>query len=98
MAIDGTYKVKVKTPVGVQEGALTLSTAGGTLSGRLDNAKGSTEFTGGTITGNAVAFATKIRTPMGRLKAQVNGVVEGDHFHGLAKLPLGTAEIDGERA
>lgn len=97
MAIDGTYKVKVKTPVGEQEGALTLSTAGGTLSGRLDNPKGSTEFSGGTITGNAVAFATKIRTPMGRLKAQVNGTVEGDRFHGTAKLPLGTAEIEGIR-
>ncbi|MEJ2377899.1 MAG: hypothetical protein P8Y71_21740 [Pseudolabrys sp.] len=98
MSVAGSYKVTVKTPVGPQEGSLTLWMDGESLSGRLDNPKGSTEFTGGTVTGNEVAFATKIKTPLGRLKAQVAGTVDGDRFTGTAKLPLGVAQIDGVRA
>lgn len=98
MSIAGNYKVTVKTPVGLQEGSLTLVVDGESLSGSLENAKGSTEFSGGTITGNEVQFATRIKTPMGRLKAQVSGKVEGDKFTGTAKLPLGTAHIEGVRS
>ncbi|MGD8319197.1 MAG: hypothetical protein PVJ02_02045 [Gemmatimonadota bacterium] len=97
MSIQGQYKVTVKTPVGTQEGSLSLAVAGDDLSGVLTNPKGATEFSGGTISGNEVAFQTKIRTPLGRLKAQVNGKVEGDTFVGTAKLPLGVAHIDGVR-
>jgi hypothetical protein len=97
MSISGTYKVKVSTPVGPQEGSLTLMVDGDTLSGALENAKGTTEFNGGTVNGNEVQFATKIKTPLGRLKAQVNGMVEGNRFAGTAKLPLGVAKIEGVR-
>jgi hypothetical protein len=97
MSISGTYKVKVSTPVGPQEGSLTLMADGDTLSGALENAKGATEFNGGTVNGNEVQFATKIKTPLGRLKAQVNGKIEGDRFAGTAKLPLGVAKIEGVR-
>lgn len=97
MSIQGQYKVTVKTPVGTQEGSLSLAVDGDDLSGTLTNPKGATEFSGGTISGNEVAFQTKIRTPLGRLKAQVNGKVEGDTFVGTAELPLGVAHIDGVR-
>ncbi len=98
MAVAGHYKVTVKTPMGPQEGALTLKVDGNTLSGRLDNPKGSTDFSGGTVSGNAVHFVTKIRTPIGPLKADVSGEVDGDRFTGVAKLPLGSADIEGVRA
>lgn len=97
MSVEGTYKVTVKTPVGLQEGTLVLKVAGGALSGSLDNPKGRSEFTGGTVAGETVHFATKIRTPMGRLKAEVNGRVSDDTFTGEARLPLGTAQIAGTR-
>jgi hypothetical protein len=98
MAVAGHYKVTVKTPMGRQEGALTLNVDGSTLSGTLDNPRGSTQFSGGTVSGNAVHFATKIRTPIGPLKADVSGEVDGDRFTGVAKLPLGSAHIEGLRA
>ena len=98
MSVAGRYKVTVNTPIGPQEGALTLKVDGSTLSGTLENPKGTTEFSGGTVTGNAVHFVTKIRTPIGRLKADISGAVDGDRFTGTAKLPLGSAAIDGIRA
>lgn len=97
MSIQGQYKVTVKTPVGMQEGSLTLVPDGESLSGVLTNPKGDSEFSGGTISGNEVAFDTKIRTPMGRLRAHVTGTVDGDTFTGDAKLPLGVAHIEGVR-
>ena len=100
MSIQGQYKVTVKTPVGMQEGSLTLVPDGESLSGVLTNPKGDSEFSGGTISGvidSLVVNLKKIRTPMGRLKAHVTGTVEGDTFTGDAKLPLGVAHIEGVR-
>lgn len=98
MSIQGQYNVTVKTPVGTQEGSLSLTVDGDSLSGVLTNPKGASEFSGGTVSGNEVAFRTKIRTPMGRLPAQVIGRVDGRRFTGTAKLPLGIAHIEGIRS
>ena len=95
--VAGTYEVKVHTPLGDEKGILNLVVDGNSLSGSLENKKGTTEFRGGTVEGNEVKFDTKIRTPMGRLKGHITGKVEDGTFTGAAKLPLGTAEIEGKR-
>ncbi|MGD2128854.1 MAG: hypothetical protein PVJ33_06895 [Lysobacterales bacterium] len=98
MNIDGTYKLTLDTPLGNQDGTLTLKTKGAELSGTLVNERGTTEFSGGTVSGETVQFKTKIPTPIGRLKAHVTGRLTADHFTGNAKLPLGSAHIEGVRA
>ena len=40
MAIDGTYKIEIDTPMGKQEATLTLKTAGDKLSGTAESAYG----------------------------------------------------------
>lgn len=95
--VEGTYKIKVHTPVGVEDGTLKLIVEGESLSGTITNSKGTTEFTDGKVNGNEVEFNSKIKTPMGKLKAHVNGKVENNLFEGLAKLPLGKAKIEGEK-
>ncbi len=97
MSVEGTYKIRVDTPVGVQEGKMTLIADGDSLKGRLENAAGSLEFTDGKVKGNSVEFTVKIKTPMGQLKALVTGVVAGNKFSGVVKLPIGSAQIDGVR-
>lgn len=97
MAVAGTYQVTVKTPVGTQQGALTLAVDGNALTGILENEKGASEFTNGTVNGNHVEFTAKIRTPLGRLKGHITGSIEGDRFVGDAELPLGSAHIEGTR-
>jgi hypothetical protein len=97
MNIDGNYKLNLDTPLGNQDGTLTLKTQGAALSGTLANARGTTEFSGGTVNGGEVAFDTRIATPIGHLKAHVTGTISGDRFTGDAKLPLGSAHIDGVR-
>ncbi|MBN2638398.1 MAG: hypothetical protein JXR65_04860 [Bacteroidales bacterium] len=95
--VEGTYEIQVHTPMGVEQGTLELVLENGSLSGTITNKKGISEFTGGTVSGNEVTFNTKIKTPMGRLKASVAGVVEGNNFSGTAKLPLGSAKIEGKK-
>lgn len=98
MNIDGDYKLTLDTPLGNQDGTLTLKAEGATLSGTLVNSQGRTEFSGGTVSGDTVEFDTKIPTPIGRLKAHVTGRLTADRFTGDAKLPLGSAHIEGVRA
>jgi carbon-monoxide dehydrogenase large subunit len=97
MNIEGHYNLTLKTPVGSQQGSLTLKVDGSKLSGELSNARGHVAFDGGTVKGDQIAFDTKIPTPLGRMKAHVTGQVQGDHLVGDARLPLGTAHIDGQR-
>ena len=97
MSVAGTYKVQVKTPMGLQEGKMTLVVDGVSLKGTLENSTGSFEFTDGKAKENTVEFATKIKTPIGSLKASVIGVVRGNTFSGVVKLPIGSAQIDGIR-
>lgn len=97
MPIPGTYKITVKTPLGPQEAKLTFVVEGEELSGAIENIKGRSDFSGGTITGDKVHFFARISTPIGRIRAEIDGRVEGDRFTGAAKLPLGKAEIEGLR-
>ena len=97
MAVQGSYNLEVKTPVGVQEGRLTLVVDGHSLRGVLSSPKGESELDGGIVHGGHLAFTTKLRTPMGRMKAHIEGDVEGDRLTATAKLPLGVAHITGVR-
>jgi hypothetical protein len=97
MSVQGTYRIAVKTPLGPQEAKLTLVVEGTALSGAIENVKGRSDFTGGTVSGDAVSFKARISTPIGRVHADIIGRVDGDRFTGSAKLPLGKAEIDGVR-
>ena len=97
MSVAGTYKVRVKTPKGLQEGKLTLVAEGDLLKGTLEYSAGISKISDGKVKGNTIGFTTKIKTPMGYLKAFVTGVVEGNTFSGVAKLPIGSAQIDGIR-
>ena len=95
MSVAGTYQVQVRTPKGVQKGKLTLIVNGDLLKGTLEYSAGIAEITEGIVKGNSVVFKTNIRTPIGRFNASVKGVVQGNSFSGVAKLPIGTIPIDG---
>lgn len=97
MSIPGTYEIAVKTPLGPQQAKLTLAVDGAALSGSIENVKGRSDFSGGTVSGNEVHFSARISTPIGRVHADINGRVDGDRFIATARLPLGKAEIEGLR-
>lgn len=97
MSVEGTYRVRVNTPMGVQEGRLVLRVLGDMLKGRIEGQAGNIEITNGKVRGNSVEFEAGLKTPFGFLNAKVTGTVEGDRFWGVAKLPIGTVEVNGVR-
>jgi hypothetical protein len=63
MAIDGTYKIEVDTPMGKQEATLTLKTDGEKLSGTEESFFGKNDFTG-SVQGDTVTWSSDVSTPM----------------------------------
>lgn len=99
MAVDGTYDTEMTTPMGKQTGKLTLKSSGNVLSGSLASSQGTVNFDGGKVDGNNVAFSVNIRGPMGPMKLDYSGKVEGDNISGTVKLgQFGTAPFTGKRA
>lgn len=99
MAVDGTWKLTVNTPMGAQESTLVLSTAGGALTGTqtAPNGQGA-DITDGEVNGNEVSWKASITRPMA-MTLHFSGTVEGDTISGSVKLGMfGSAKFSGSRA
>ncbi|HEY0261044.1 MAG TPA: hypothetical protein VGC18_14465 [Lacisediminihabitans sp.] len=97
MGLEGTYDLAVETPFGPQQAALTLSADGGAIGGRLQGSGWESELSDVEAQGHDVSFRARIKTPMGRIKAQIAATVTGDQLTGTATMPLGSARIRGTR-
>lgn len=97
MPTTGSYDLTVDTPFGAQHGRLDLDLTADRLTGQLSTSSGTSELDDGSVDGDTFTFTTRIRTPMGRMKATVTGGVEGDTLTASARLPLGRAAIHGTR-
>ena len=98
MAIDGTYKIEIDTPMGKQESTLTIKTAGNKLSGTMDSMFGKSDFSGGTVKGDAVAWTMQISSPMGDMKLEYSGKVSGNDISGEVKAgDFGTSPFKGKK-
>jgi hypothetical protein len=98
MAVDGTYKIEIDTPMGKQESKLTLKSAGAKLSGTMESSFGTTNFTGGAVKGNEFSFGMEITSPMGQMKLDYKGKVAGSAISGDVKAgDFGTSPFKGKR-
>jgi phage antirepressor YoqD-like protein len=95
MTKNTSYDVKVTTPVGIQNGTLYFEVNDNVLTGKLVNDKGEFEIKEGTIEDGVASFKAKLVTPLGRMKVTITGKIEGETFKGNAKMPLGSASIEG---
>ncbi len=98
MAVDGTYKVDINSPMGAQSATLTLKTDGSSLSGSSAGAQGTQDFDGGTVDGNDFAFSMNLSGPMGQIQLDFKGTVDGDDICGNVQLgSFGSASFKGSR-
>lgn len=96
MSATGNWKITLATPMGPQEMTAQLTEDGSTLTGQLDSPMGS-EAVNGTVTGNKLAWNTKVSKPM-PLDLGFDVTVEGDTLSGTVKLGMfGNAALSGER-
>jgi hypothetical protein len=84
--------------MGKRTSKVTLKAEGNALSGSMASDQGTQAFTGGTVDGDAVAWATEVSGPMGRMKLEYNGKVAGNEISGTVKLGnFGNAPFKGTK-
>ena len=98
MAIDGTWKIAMETPLGTREASLQLQASGGTLTGKMSGEAGSTDIYDGSVSGNQGSFKVDITQPM-PLTLEFSVTADGDALSGSVKLGMfGNAPVTGARA
>lgn len=99
MAVDGTWNLVVKTPMGEQESTLVISSSGGTLTGTQSAGSGEGRtIDEGTVDGNDISWKASITKPM-PMTLEFSGTVDGDSLKGQVKLGMfGNAPFTGKRA
>ena len=98
MSAAGTWNITTKSPMGSQEGTLTLEVDGDTLTGKMSGAQGEIELEEGKVDGGAVSWVANLPQPM-PIKIEASGTVDGDAISGSMKLgAFGTATFEGTRA
>jgi hypothetical protein len=99
MAVDGTWKLTVNTPMGAQESTLTLKTSGANVTGTQTAPNGgSASIEEGSVSGNDVSWSASITKPM-PMTLKFSGTVQGDKISGEVKLGMfGSAKFSGTRA
>lgn len=98
MAVDGTYKIEVDTPMGKQESTLTLKADGGNLSGSMESMFGKMDFSGGTVKGDDLAWNMEMSGPMGNMKLEYTAKVSGNEISGQVKAgDFGSSPFKGKK-
>ncbi len=98
MSADGTWNTTMNTPMGAQNGTMTLATDGETLTGKLVSPQGEIELTDGTVDGDALTWKADITSPMA-MTLEFSATVDGDSMSGNVKLgAFGDATFSGTRA
>ena len=85
MSVEGTWNVKLQTPMGERPATLKLSDSGGTLSGTVSSEQGDAELSG-TLVDDAVQLKAKLTGPMGEIELDFSGTLKGDEISGSVKL------------
>jgi hypothetical protein len=98
MSADGTWNLTLQTPMGERRSTLTLSTAGGTLTGSQEAEGNTTEISEGSASGDSVSWKVSITNPM-PLTLTFNGTVSGSSLTGNADTGMfGSFPFEGTRA
>jgi hypothetical protein len=98
MSADGTWKLSMQTPIGERKSTLVLSSAGGTLTGKLTGDEGkSTDLFDGKASGNSVSFKAAIKNPM-PLTLEFTASIAGDKISGTVSASgVGSWPFSGTR-
>ena len=85
MAFDGKYNVTINTPMGKQEGVLTLQSSGTELTGTMEQGGDSVPIKNGKVDGDKASWDVDVTKPM-PLTLSFEGTENGDMMNGNVKL------------
>ena len=98
MSVAGIYDCVTRTPMGPQQGALTVVPGDGdTFAGNITGDLGSMDVTDGRISGNTLTWRMKMTMPM-PIDLECTATIDGDALTGTVKAGMfGTMELAGVR-
>ena len=97
MAADGTWNLTMQTPMGERRSTLTLSTSGGTLTGKQEAEGNTTDIAEGSVNGDELSWKVSITNPM-PLTLTFSGTVNGNSLTGSADTGMfGSFPFEGTR-
>jgi len=99
MSVSGTWNCTIKTPMGDQNGTLTVNASGDTFSGQIGSPMmGTMPIEGGTVSGDTLTWQMKMTTPM-PMDLDCQAKVTGDSLKGTIKAGMfGAMDLTGTRA
>ena len=98
MSADGNWTITTTSPMGTQEGTLSLAIDGGTLTGTMSGPTGDIEIQDGAADGDNLTWKAEVTSPMA-ITLEVAATVDGDALSGSIKLgAFGNASFSGARA
>lgn len=98
MSVAGTYNIVTKTPMGDQQGTLTVNVSGNTFSGAVTGAMGAMDVIDGKVEGNRLTWKMDMKVPMPMI-LEADATVEGDAIKGSVKAgAFGAMDLSGTRA
>lgn len=96
MSVDGTWNITMNTPMGAQQGTLTLKSNGDTLEGSMSGPQGAIDLEDGKADGNALSWTINA-VQMG-MKITCEATLDGDKMTGEAELgAFGKATFEATR-
>jgi hypothetical protein len=98
MAVDGTWNLTMETPMGERRSTVTLSTAGGALTGKQEAEGSSTDIFEGSASGDTASWKVSITNPM-PLTLNFSATVSGNSISGNADTGMfGSFPFTGTKA
>lgn len=90
------YSIKMKTPLGIQQGRLTLKINGKSLSGTIDGMGTRSEFHNGKFDGNSFEFSGQIKNLISRIQYFAKGVLNDNMLSGSVNTKYGIFSVTGK--
>jgi zinc protease len=96
-AVDGDWDVTIKSPMGDQKSVFTVTSDGGTFTGKVAGALGSMDVKDGTVDGNTLTWKMDMTVPM-PMTLEGTATVDGDNISGDVKAgAFGSMAMSGCR-
>jgi hypothetical protein len=97
MSVAGSYDVSVKSPMGDQNGTLTVVVDGDIFTGTLSGGLGTMDLEDGKVAGNTITWKMEMKVPM-PMSLECSATVDGDAMTGEVKAGVfGSMPLTGTR-
>lgn len=90
------YAIKMNTPIGLEEGTITMAIDGDNVSGIL-KVMGSDNNFDGKINGNEFEFSGSIKKFISKINYSAKGTIDGNELKATAQTNFGVMTIEGNK-